>query len=139
MKKVPKPGTKPLDKIKAALITQACVIAHLRDGDRCSVCCKTGPGKYDASHLYPRTRGWRYAMDPRNIVIMCSICHAFKWHGHGENHKQARDQVRRNRPDFWKIYQEDEYDGAVPFDLDKAEYWHEKLHRLFIKHGGEYK
>ena len=68
---------KNLKAKKKALVTLACKIVHARD-PHCMTCGKT-MGQMHASHIIPRSRGWRYAVDVNNIIKQCARCH-MQWH-----------------------------------------------------------
>lgn len=71
--------SKNLKTRKKQLVTLACKIAHARD-KACRFCGRTD-GQMHASHIIPRSRGWRYAVDTANILKKCSRCHR-QWHEH---------------------------------------------------------
>ena len=69
--------TKNIQAKKKALVRLACQIVYERD-HRCQLCGRCD-GKMDAAHVIPRSRGWRWAVDLRNIVKLCYRCHT-RWH-----------------------------------------------------------
>jgi len=71
--------SKNLVTAKKKCVKLACEIAHLRDRDVCQMCGKP-TGQMHASHIIPRSRGFWYACDPKNIVVMDSYCHRNIWH-----------------------------------------------------------
>ena len=64
---------KNLDRAKKLCVSLACAMAHER-GRFCGRCGSSDG--LQAHHIVPRSRGWRYAADPDNIVILCHECHA---------------------------------------------------------------
>lgn len=66
-------------------------IARARDR-RCRFCGR-GPdaGRLDGAHVIPVSRGWRYAVDIRNIIALCYQCHR-RWH---EDPIWAAEQLAR--------------------------------------------
>lgn len=69
--------TKNIQAKKKALVRLACQVVHARD-NRCQLCGRTD-GRMNAAHIIPRSRGWRWAVDLRNILKMCYVCH-LRWH-----------------------------------------------------------
>ena len=70
--------SKNLRTKKKALVALACKIVHERD--RICQFCGRASGKLDASHCIPRSRGWQYAVDTDNIILLCAHCHLDTWH-----------------------------------------------------------
>ena len=74
-----------LSRCKRELVTLACRIVHERD--KCCQYCGRREGKLDAAHIVRRGRGWLYAADPENIVLLC------RWHHDLLDHR--RDGAER--------------------------------------------
>jgi 5-methylcytosine-specific restriction endonuclease McrA len=84
--------SKNLKTRKKQMITLACKIVHARD-KWCQFCGRSD-GKLDASHCIPRSRGWRYAVDLQNIILLCSTCHRI-WH---QEPQRGTELLTRKRP-----------------------------------------
>lgn len=69
--------SKTLKTRKKQLTALACRIVHARD--TCCRFCGRTHGQMHASHVVPRSRGWRYAVDTANCIKMCATCHR-RWH-----------------------------------------------------------
>ena len=85
---------KNLKTRKKQMVTLACRIVHARDKGVCRFCGQS-KAKMDASHCLPRSRGWRYAVDTANIILLCSTCHR-RWH---DEPTWGAAMLRENCPD----------------------------------------
>uniref|UniRef100_A0A6M3XT22 Putative homing endonuclease n=1 Tax=viral metagenome TaxID=1070528 RepID=A0A6M3XT22_9ZZZZ len=78
----------PKDKkyLKSQIMSLIRELIVLRDGEKCLRCGKTE--RLQMSHIYPRGRYGRMALDPDNIKLLCFACHLCWYH---KNPIEAKD------------------------------------------------
>ena len=118
---------KNLKTRKKQMVTLACRIVHARDKGVCRFCGQS-KAKMDASHCLPRSRGWRYAVDTANIILLCSTCHR-RWH---DEPVWGAGMLRVQCPDVWQYIGDLRYESG-PVTVAEAE---EK--RLQLREAAEY-
>jgi len=124
--------SKNLKTVRKKLVTMACKIAHLRDGKCCRFRCGRNSLKYDAHHLKPRSRGWRYGANPYNIVVLCSACH-MRLH---EDPIWAVEQLEKHCPDLTNYWRYKVYE-PTRLTVTVAKEWAEALEKELAKYGDQ--
>ena len=119
--------TRNLKTRKKQMVALACRIVHARDQGVCRFCGQTKL-KMDASHCIPRSRGWRYAVDTANIILLCSTCHR-KWH---DEPVWGAGMLQSKCPYVWRYIEDSRYETR-PVTVAEAE---EK--RLRLREAAEY-
>lgn len=98
---------KQLKGRKEACVRLACEIVRLRDCG-CQF-CGTERGPLDPAHVIPRSRGFDFACDPDNILLLCRKCHA-TWHTRSE---WGYEMLAEKRPDIYDYVENNRYRPPV--------------------------
>ena len=123
--------SKNLKTVRKKLVTMACKIAHLRDKDTCRFCGKSD-GQQHASHIVPRSRGWQYGANPRNIKVLCARCH-LRWH---EAPLWGARQLAKHCPELADYWKHKTY-APKRLTVADAEIWAAALEKELAKYDSE--
>jgi 5-methylcytosine-specific restriction endonuclease McrA len=96
-------------------------IAKTRDGYTCQICgvSRESGKQIQASHVIPKSKCKRLAIEPINIKALCSYCHRWRWHlspcefgiWYIETFPERWEEIQR----LQRIYQAERKPGIVYF------------------------